>query len=93
MKIFYIFFEKLINDTLKKRGKWSTTLLTMATAWLLVIITYLIDFFKNGLNETAFGIMVGIALGSKITNAISNKLNPDEIKIEETKIDNPDGNY
>lgn len=91
----YIFFKKLVDDTLKKRGKWSTTLLTMASAWLIVIITYLIDFVKNGLNETTFGIMIGVALGSKITNAVSNKIDPNinNNVIKHSKVDDPDENY
>lgn len=74
--MFYLFISKLLSDTLKKEGKWSTTLLTMFTAWIAVLITYLVDFTKNGfkLNETAFGIMVVIALGSKITNSFSNRI-------------------
>jgi uncharacterized membrane protein YjjP (DUF1212 family) len=72
----YTILGKLASDTLKKEGKWSTTLLTMFTAWMAVLVTYLIDFAKNDfkLNETAFGIMVVIALGSKITNSFSNKI-------------------
>ena len=68
--------NKVLSDTLKKNGKWSTTLLTMFSAWLAVLATYIVDFIKNNykLNETAFGIMVVIALGSKITNSLSNKI-------------------
>lgn len=74
--ILFNFISKLFSDTLKKEGKWSTTLLTMGTAWFLCIITYLLDFIKNGfkLNETAFGIMVVVALGSKVANSFSNKI-------------------
>jgi hypothetical protein len=68
--------NKILSDTLKKNGKWSTTLLTMFTAWVAVLITYLVDFIKGGykLNETAFCIIVAVALGSKITNSLSNKI-------------------
>lgn len=68
------FFDKLISDTLKKEGKWSTTLLTMATAWYAILFTYLVDFIKNGLNEAAFAMILSVALGAKITNSISNKI-------------------
>lgn len=74
--MFCNFFNKLFSDTLKKEGKWSTTLLTMATAWFACLLTYLIDFAKGGfkLNETAFCLMLAVALGSKVANSVSNKI-------------------
>lgn len=67
--------KEVSNDTLKRDGKWSRTSLTMATAWWASITVFLLDFFKNGFNEFAFGTMVAVALGSKISDALSNKLN------------------
>lgn len=62
--------KEIVEHTLKKKlpdgtREWSRTSLTMATAWLLVIITYSIDFYKEGFRMDAFSIMVGIALGVK----------------------------
>lgn len=83
------FISKLFSDTLKKEGKWSTTLLTMGTAWFVCLLTYFLDFVKNGfkLNETAFGIMIVVALGSKVANSFSNKI---ENK-EDPNNNSPDG--
>lgn len=72
----------IIDDTLKiadpKTGilKWSRTSLTMATAWAVCLYSYLYDLWNNGFNETAFYFMGGIALGAKITDAWSKKIDP-----------------
>ena len=66
----------VVTDTLKREGKWSATKLTMATAWLVVLYSYHYDLIKNGFNETAFSILVGVALGAKVTDAFSKKLDP-----------------
>lgn len=70
-----MFIQDIINDTLKKDGKWSRTSLTMATAWWSVLSIYVIDYIRNGFRMEAFMIMVGVALGSKISDALSTKLN------------------
>ena len=71
------FLNKLIDDTLKdKNGKFSRTSLTMATAWWASISVFLIDFYQNGFNEFAFCTIVGVALGSKVTDAWSKKIDP-----------------
>lgn len=68
-------FKAIVNDTLKKDGKYSRTSLTMASAWFLVVVTYVYDFIRNGMHMEAFIIMVGVALGSKISDALSTRLN------------------
>jgi hypothetical protein len=86
MKIIYGFIHSLmpdmvheiINDTLKKpddKGiwRWSRTSLTMFSAWITVLSMAIYDTYKNGLNETVFITLVGVALGSKMTDAISKK--------------------
>ena len=69
--------NSIINDTLKINGKWSRTSLTMLTAWVSVLWSYHYDVIKNGFNETAFGLMLGVAVGVKVTDAWSKKLNPE----------------
>lgn len=72
--------NSIIEDTLKRDLNgvrvWSTTKLTMASAWFIVIISYFYDLYKNGFNETAFMVMTGVALGAKVTDAWSKKMNP-----------------
>lgn len=67
--------SKIVNDTLKKDGKWSRTSLTMHTAWLSCLIAFFYDLFTSGFNEYAFYGMLSVALGSKVTDAWSNKIN------------------
>lgn len=71
----------LIDDTLKrdKNGvrRFSKTALTMFTAWILVIYTYITDFIEHGFRSESFVIMVAIATGMKTADAISKKLNKD----------------
>ena len=67
--------KTVVNDTLKKDGKYSRTSLTMASAWFLVVVTYVYDFIRNGMRMEAFLVMVGVALGSKISDALSTRLN------------------
>jgi hypothetical protein len=55
--------------------KWSRTSLTMATAWLAVLWSYHYCLIKYGFNEYAFGSLVAVALGVKVTDAWSKKLN------------------
>jgi hypothetical protein len=72
--------KSIIDDTLKREvnGKlhWSPTKLTMASAWWVVLWSYHYDLIKSGFNEFAFGTLTAVALGSKITDAVSKKLNP-----------------
>jgi hypothetical protein len=71
----------IINDTLKKKDsdgviRWSRTSLTMLTAWISVLFSFYYDLIKNGFNEASFIIMVGVALGSKLTDAWTKRINP-----------------
>lgn len=73
--------KSIADDTLKRRDdkgilRWSATKLTMATAWFVVLWSYCYDLVKNGFNETAFMVLVGVALGAKVTDAFSKKLDP-----------------
>jgi len=64
----------LINDTLKKDGKWSRTSLTMFSAWKLVIFMVIFDLYKEGFRYDVFATMVGIALGTKLTDSIGKRV-------------------
>lgn len=88
--------NSIVDDTLKREinGKryWSPTKLTMASAWFIVVWSYIYDLIKNGFNETAFMVLTGVALGAKVTDAWSKKMNPlvQPKKNEDTTISNTD---
>lgn len=71
-------FKKLVQDTLMKydNGKlrYSRTSLTMFSAWLLVVYMIIYDLYKEGFRYDVFVTMVGVALGTKLTDSISEKL-------------------
>jgi len=64
----------LINDTLKKDGKWSRTSLTMFSAWKLVIFMVIFDLYKEGFRYDVFVTMVGVALGTKLTDSVGKRI-------------------
>jgi len=64
----------LINDTLKKDGRWSRTSLTMFSAWNLVSFMVIYDLYKEGFRYDVFVTMVGVALGTKLTDSIGKKI-------------------
>ena len=64
----------LVNDTLKKDGKWSRTSLTMFSAWKLVIFMVIFDLYKEGFRYDVFVTMVGVALGTKLTDSIGKRV-------------------
>ena len=71
----------IIDDTLKRKdetGKlvWSRTSLTMFSAWVTALWAFIHYTIKDGFNEISFSIMVGVALGAKVTDAYSKKLDP-----------------
>lgn len=66
--------KDIINDTLKKEGKWSRTSLTMFSAWLLVVFMVVYDMYKEGFRYDVFATMVGVALGTKLTDSIGKKI-------------------
>jgi hypothetical protein len=65
---------QIINDTLKKEGKFSRTSLTMFSAWFVSLLMSTIDFAFNGLRFDVWCVLVGVALGSKITDSFSKKI-------------------
>ncbi len=80
-----MFINDIIDHTLKKRDitdggklKWSRTSLTMLSAWLVVLWSYIHYTLKDGFNEPAFYALIGVALGAKVTDAWAKKMNPDK---------------
>jgi hypothetical protein len=68
--------KAIIVDTLKVNGSWSRTSLTMFTAWVAALYMAYYDLYKNGFHMEVFLTFVGVALGSKVTDSISKKINP-----------------
>jgi hypothetical protein len=70
--------KALTRDTLQKKVegeyKWSRTSLTMFTAWLIVIYMVFFDLYKEGFRYDVFVTMVGVALGSKLTDSIGKRV-------------------
>ena len=71
--------SEVANDTLKKddgKGftRWSRTSLTMFSAWLITCYIALSDFHKHGFNGEVFIAFSTIAVGVKITDAISKRI-------------------
>ena len=64
----------LINDTLKKDGRWSRTSLTMFSSWLLVVYMVIYDLYKEGFRYDVFVTMVGVALGTKLTDSVGKRI-------------------
>lgn len=76
-----LIFKGIVRDTLKKQDggelRWSRTSLTMFSAWIISICMAFYDLYKNGFSYEVFIAFVGVALGSKVTDSISKKINPE----------------
>jgi len=73
-------FINIINDTLKKKledgsSRWSRTSLTMFSAWVIATVMAITDYCKHGLRYDVWLALVAVALGSKISNSLSERLN------------------
>jgi hypothetical protein len=66
--------KELFVDTLKKDGKWSRTSLTMFISFAICVLVGLIDFFMHGYNTEVFFGFLSVAVGSKISDALSKKI-------------------
>jgi hypothetical protein len=66
--------REILQDTLKKDGKWSRTSMTMFSAWALSLSMAIFDFFFNGLKYDVWVTLVVVATGIKITDAWSKKI-------------------
>jgi hypothetical protein len=67
-------FKDIINDTLKKEGKFSRTSLTMFVTLFVALVMCSVDFVFNGLRFDVWATLMGVALGSKITDSFSKKI-------------------
>lgn len=66
--------KELFVDTLKKEGKWSRTSLTMFISFAICVLIGLIDFSIHGYNSEIFFGFLSVAVGSKISDALSKKI-------------------
>jgi len=66
--------REILQDTLKKDGKWSRTSLTMFSAWIVSLSMAMFDFFFNGLKYDVWVTLIIVATGIKITDAWSKKI-------------------
>jgi len=68
------FWLEVMEGTLKRDGKHSSTLWTMAISMFLFSFMALIDFLINGVNFEVMIILACMATGVKITDAVSKKI-------------------
>ena len=68
--------KEILIQTLKREGKWSSTLLTMFIFSASVFLYGWVDFFLHGFNSEVFFAWVAIASGIKVTDSVSKKLKP-----------------
>jgi hypothetical protein len=70
--------RNIANDTLKKTvdgvRRWDRMKLTMFTAWLISCFMALRDYYFTGLRYDVLVLFVGVALGSKVIDGLSKKL-------------------
>jgi hypothetical protein len=66
--------SEVAHDTLTKDGKWSRTSLTMFSAWIASLFMALRDYYFEGLKYEVLLLFVGVALGSKLVDSQSKKL-------------------
>ncbi len=72
---------QIADDTLKRTDdkgvlRWSRTSLTMAVAMAVSVYFSVADFLHKGFNFEVFCVWLTVALGSKVTDAFSRKLDP-----------------
>jgi hypothetical protein len=68
------FWSSVIEGTLKRDGKHSSTLWTMAISMFLFSFMAFIDFLMNGIDVQIMIILACMATGVKITDAVSKKI-------------------
>lgn len=71
-------FKDIVNDTLKKNGKFSRTSLTMFVTLFVALVMSCIDFAFNGLRFDVWCVLMGVAMGSKITDSFSKKIHNEQ---------------
>ena len=70
--------KDIVNDTLKRNGKWSRTSLTMFVTLFVALVMSCIDFAFNGLRFDVWVTLMGVAMGSKITDSFSKKIHDEQ---------------
>ena len=70
--------KNIINDTLKNKGKWSKTNLTMFVSFWIGNMMAIIDFFNNGFRIDVFLLYMGCAMGFKYFDHIKDKTKQNE---------------
>lgn len=71
-------FKELVNDTLKKNGKWSRTSLTMFTSYIIALVMAILDFCFNGIRFDVWLGLISVSIGSKISDSLSKKLHNEQ---------------
>lgn len=66
--------KQIIDDTLKKDGKFSRTSLTMFSAWVLVYLIAVIDYIRTGYRSEVWLTLVTVAVGVKLSDAIGKRI-------------------
>lgn len=64
----------IVDDTLKRDGKYSRTSLTMFTSWCISICMACYDFVTRGFDYQVFLVFVAVALGTKLTDSFGKKI-------------------
>jgi hypothetical protein len=70
--------KEILNDTLKRNGKWSRTSLTMLSSWFIALVMAILDFFFNGLRFDVWLGLISVSIGSKISDSLSKKIHNEE---------------
>ena len=71
-------FSNLIEDTLKKDGRFSRTSLTMLSAWVTVLGMALVDFCDKGLRYEVWLALASIATGIKIVDSYAKNIQKED---------------
>jgi hypothetical protein len=66
--------KQIVNDTLKKEGRWSRTSLTMFSSWIVTVAIGLYQSFWKGFNFEVFLTFAAIAVSTKIADALSQRI-------------------
>lgn len=70
--------KQILNDTLKRDGKWSRTSLTMFSSWFVALVMAILDFCFNGLRFDVWLGLISVSIGSKISDSLSKKIHNEE---------------
>jgi hypothetical protein len=80
-----MWYKSIIQDTLKKNGKWSTTSLTMFTAWIMTNFIATYDLYTHGYRWEVFITYVGMSAGIKTMDSVAKKIHTPKQKDNESQ--------